>query len=456
MAQATCAALSGTTTATAKGPGGAPAPAPKPGPPGGKPSKVSSDLASQTTSYMRVVIQWTQPTGCVTKNDVANYGGTVVNEFTAVNAGLYVLPSSSLSELASDPLVVYASPDRPVSSKLDNTAAAMKLSSAWSSKYKGTNVGVAVIDSGMNPDPNLTVQSGPSAPRIVYTQDFVTLTPPGPGQPPLGADLYGHGQHIAGIIAANGATSNCLTCTRTFLGMAPEANLIDLRVLDQNGQGMDSDIILALDTAIQLKETYNIRVINLSLGRPVFESYRLDPLCQAVEAAWKAGIVVVVSAGNDGRDNSHGNEGYGTISAPANDPFVITVGSMKTEGTPTRTDDLIASYSSKGPTQVDHIVKPDVVAPGNLVVSLLVKGSTLQTENPGNGVAVSYYQTLTGPAAHQPQTPQAGTTQNVAYSPHYFVLSGTSMAAGAVSGVVADLISAKSTLTPDQIKAILM
>jgi len=92
----------------------------------------------------------------------------------------------------------------------------------------------------------------------------------------------------------------------------------------------------------------------------------LDPLCQVVESAYQAGIVVAVAAGNNGRDNSQSNQGYGTIAAPGNDPFVITVGAMKTEGTPVRSDDLIASYSSKGPTLVDHFVKPDIVAPGNL------------------------------------------------------------------------------------------
>ena len=140
--------------------------------------------------------------------------------------------------------------------------------------------------------------------------------------------------------------------------MAPGANLINLRVLDATGTGSDSNVIAAIGTAIQLKSRYNIRVINLSLGRPVSESYTLDPLCQAAEAAWNAGIVVVVAAGNDGRDNSAGTNGYGTITAPGNDPYVITVGAMKTESTYSRTDDLIATYSSKGPTQVDHIVKP--------------------------------------------------------------------------------------------------
>ena len=95
------------------------------------------------------------------------------------------------------------------------------------------------------------------------------------------------------------------------------------RVLDKYGAGKDSDVIAAIDEAIRLKNSYNIRVINLSLGRPVFESYKIDPLCQAVEAAWKAGIVVVVAAGNEGRNNSAGTSGYGTIAAPGNDPYAI-------------------------------------------------------------------------------------------------------------------------------------
>src|SRR5207244_5670807 len=109
--------------------------------------------------------------------------------------------------------------------------------------------------------------------------------------------------------------------------------------------------------------------LNLSLGRGVFESYKLDPLCQAVEQAWNAGIVVVVAAGNYGRDNSNNNNGYGTITSPGNDPYVITAGAMRTMGTPARADDLIATYSSKGPTMLDHVVKPDLVAPGNLIAS---------------------------------------------------------------------------------------
>jgi serine protease AprX len=222
-------------------------------------------------------------------------------------------------------------------------------------------------------------------------------------------------------------------------GVAPNANLINLRVLDANGAGTDAGVIAAIDEAITLKNTYNIRVINLSLGRPVFESYTLDPLCQAAEAAWKAGIVVVAAAGNYGRDNSVDEHGYGTIVAPGNDPYVITVGAMNNMGTPTRSDDQMASYSSKGPTAIDHIVKPDLVAPGNDTVSLMAPNSTLALNYPTTLVPNSYYQT--------------GGKGN---STSYLRLSGTSMATPVVSGAAVLLLQQNPWLTPDQVKARLM
>ena len=117
--------------------------------------------------------------------------------------------------------------------------------------------------------------------------------------------------------------------THSFWGIAPKVRFVNLRVLDRNGAGTDSMVIAAIQRAIALKSTYNIKIINLSLGRPVMESYLQDPLCQAVEQAWKAGIVVVVAAGNEGRNNTKGTSGYGTITSPGNDPYVITVGAMK-------------------------------------------------------------------------------------------------------------------------------
>jgi len=209
-------------------------------------------------------------------------------------------------------------------------------------------------------------------------------------------------------------------------------------VLDANGAATDSQVIAAISQAVSLKSKYNIRVMNLSLGRAVYESYKLDPLCQAVEKAWKNGIVVVVAAGNNGRYQP--TSGYATVTSPGNDPYVITVGAMKPMGTPQRADDLIASYSSKGPTLIDHVVKPDIVAPGNLLVSTETPGTTLYATETNNLVPYNYY-------VH------GGGSSPSAY---YFTLSGTSMATGVVSGAVADLLQAQPRLTPDQVKARLM
>ncbi|MBV9479519.1 MAG: S8 family serine peptidase [Acidobacteria bacterium] len=253
----------------------------------------------------------------------------------------------------------------------------------------------------------------------------------GYGTPSGTGDGYGHGTHVAGIIAGNGWNSS-----GWMFGVSPDANLINLKVLNSNGFGQDSYVISAIEQAIALKSTYNIRVINLSLGRPVYESYTLDPLCQAVEEAWQSGIVVVVAAGNLGRINVYGTQGYGTITAPGNDPYVITVGATNTRGTEAKSDDTIATYSSKGPTPIDHVVKPDLVAPGNNVDSLLAPASTLSSLLPANVISPSVY--------------------GSSGSASYFKLSGTSMAAPFVSGAAAMMIEQDSTLTPDTIKARLM
>ena len=355
-------------------------------------------------------------------------GGIVHQELPLVRAHAVSVRAADLERLAADPGVDAITLDHPVYTSLDTAAAAVNASAAWTANQIGFGIGVAVIDSGVSAHPDLNG-------RIVYNQDFT-----GEGQ---NADLYGHGTHVAGIVAGNAAASTGPNYFKAIRGIAPGVNIVNLRALNSSGIGSDSTVIAAIQKAISLKSTYNIRVINLSLGRPVTESYVSDPLCQAVESAWNAGIVVVVAAGNYGRVNNNGIDGYGTITAPGNDPYVITVGAMKTMGTDTRADDLMATYSSKGPTLYDHIVKPDIVAPGNQMHSALTQNLTpagLYMTYPSTQFPCSYYQNFCG----------TGNSQN------YFMLSGTSMATPVVSAAAAILIGKNPALTPAQVKARLM
>ncbi len=259
--------------------------------------KLSKDLdalkGSNSGASVDVIIQFNQTPTEAHHQKVQNKGGVLKTKLDFIKGAHYSVPVESLDALADDPDVVYISPDRPLSGSLDNTAAAVNAKAAWQAGWDGTGIGVAVIDSGITYQTDLygTTGSGGKL-RILYSQDFV-----GGGT----NDYYGHGEHVAGIIAGSGKNSNYSTYARTFKGIAPNANLINLRVLDQNGQGTDSGVISAIQVALTVQNKYHIRVMNLSLGRQVFESYTLDPLCQAVEAAWKAGIVVVAAAGNYGR-----------------------------------------------------------------------------------------------------------------------------------------------------------
>jgi serine protease AprX len=392
-------------------------------------TKFSRDLQGQLGAggMVTVIVQHRQMPTTAHFKGLQDRGAAIGSKFQSIRAVTMRVPVSMLAELANDPNVAYITPDRhqkmaanPVTEEFATAVQADVAASQYG--FDGTGIGVAVIDSGIADHPDLHGANGAS--RVVYSQSFVLLNS-------STTDQFGHGTHVAGLVGGNGASSGSANgYAATYAGMAPNVNLINLRVLDQNGFGTDSQVIAAIQQAINLKNTYNIRVISMSLGRPVFESYTLDPVDQAVEAAWKAGIVVVAAAGNNGRFSL--TNGFGTIGVPANDPAVITVGATMTETTNTRVDDQIASYSSKGPTTIDHIVKPDLVAPGNRMVSLRAAGSTLDMLFPQYEVA-----------------PASGTSK-------YYELSGTSMATPIVSGAVALMLQQNPTLTPDQVKARLM
>ena len=366
--------------------------------------KLAKDLESvDPQSTVDVIIQYKQAPTNAHHAKIRARGGQHKGDLSLINAGHYSMPASTLAELENDSNIVAVSPDRLSRPTLNTTAAAVGASIAQSYGYTGAGIGVAVLDSGIYSPTYL-------ASSLAYSQNFTDSRST--------YDWYGHGTHVAGTLASSDLVNR---------GLAPGVKIVNLKVLNDSGVGRDSWIIAAINQAISLKSTYNIRVLNLSVGRPVAESYTTDPLCQAVEKAWQAGIVVVVAAGNEGRNNSQNTSGYGTITAPGNDPYVITVGAMKTNGTASRADDTIASYSSKGPTLLDHVVKPDLIAPGNKVVSTLYYDCNLVSTYPANKI-----------------------------NNNFFRLSGTSMAAPAVSAAAALLLQKYPALTPDQVKAKLM
>ena len=407
--------------------------------------KLAPDFANNQVETVDVIVQFkTAPTGEHLRKLAAR--GHVKHTYEHINAVHVSLPLRDVQALESDPSVSYISPDRKVFGAdwnsfnnwalPDMLASTVNANTAWKYGLDGTGIGVAIIDSGVAAVDDLMTTGWNPASRIVYSESFV------PGQD--ASDTFGHGTHVAGIAGGNGTDSSGNGAFQTFKGVAPNINIISLKVLDQTGSGQSSAVVAAIQRAIQLKATYNIRVINLSLGQPVYESYTLDPLCQAVEQAWAAGIVVVTAAGNYGRDNSQGTNGYATITSPGNDPYVITVGATNMHNSSNRSDDTVASYSSKGPSAIDHIVKPDLIAPGNNIISLLASPNcALVTTYPSTQIPTSTYAYSWGQGKSQ-------------FSPNYFRLSGTSMAAPVVSGAAALLLQGHPSLTPDQVKARLM
>ena len=275
-------------------------------------------------------------------------------------------------------------------------------------KVSGAGVTVAVIDSGVQPSADVP------ASRIKAFVDFVNGYS-------SAYDDYGHGTHVAGIIAGNGAKSN-----GKFTGVAPGANIVALKVLDSRGGGSTSDVLAALDWVTQNYLAYNIRVVNLSIGHPIFEKADYDPLVLAVEELTRRGVVVTVAAGNMGKLKTTGQIVYQSVTSPGNARGALTVGATNTKGTLERTDDVVADFSGRGPTRLDKAIKPDVVAPGYAIAAYV----------PGYA-----YMTLA-----YPQLMLAG---------GYMRLNGTSMATPLVAGIAALMLEANPGLSSHTVKAVM-
>jgi serine protease AprX len=304
--------------------------------------------------------------------------------------------------------IIYDAPVRLTDTAYDPSALAtvypkvVDAVAAWSNTLTpltGQGIGVAIIDSGIASHPALGT-------RVSASQNFnLNLT---------GIDdAYGHGTAVAGIIAGDGTASG-----GQYIGVAPQASLINLRVNDGTGAAPTSAIMNAILWAVNNKNTYNIRVMNLSLQSSVQESYRTSPIDAAVEYAWLKGIIVVVAAGNNGPNSA--------LYAPANDPYVITVGATDDLGTASVADDTLATFSSYGTTQ-DGFGKPDFVAPGRHIITTLSPGSNFALNYPSLIVASQYVQ-----------------------------LSGTSVAAPSVAGVAALYVESNPTVRPGQAKGVLL
>lgn len=404
-----------------------------------KANKASTDLLaqaarSQPQDTLKVILQLKAPMSGALKALLNLKGARTKANFKNLNAQSLEIPASILESVAAFDEVFFISSDRQTASlgHLSETTGADAVrtrNGITADGLDGSGIGIAFLDSGVYSSHTDFLDKSNKT-RVVVDQDFTGEN--------RTSDPYGHGTHVASMAAGNGRVSN-----QAYLGIAPNANIINLRVLNYRGTGTVSAVLSALDWVMSNRATYNIRVVNISLGTAAIDSYKNDPICIAARRLVNAGIVVVAAAGNNGKDSA-GLKVYGQIHCPGNEPSVITVGASNTFGTDARNDDGVTTYSSRGPTRsswtdgtgakhYDHWIKPDIVAPGNKLIGAESLNNLLVTQNPQLDAGVS-------PAVPRKQ----------------MFLSGSSMSASVVSGGAALLLQANPTLTPNMVKAILM
>jgi serine protease AprX len=351
---------------------------------------------------------------------VRSVGGRPGVDLHIINGLSAQLPAKAAARLAASPLVRAVSLNARIrETTLTNptpwtlsTSFDQSTGAAWLwSRSTGAGIGVAVIDTGISGDrPDFRTAQGSSTSRVVAS---AVIDP----NATTAGDTYGHGTAVAGLVAGNGWYRDSRDpLYGQYAGTAPDANVISVKIADDSGQATTLDAIYGLQFAVDHESDYNIRVINLSFRSTSEESYTTAPLDAAVEQAWFHGITVVAAAGN------LGSAPDAVSYAPSNDPYIVTVGATDEQGTAYSGDDVQAGWSSRGVTQ-DGFSKPDVVAPGAHIVTTLAPGSSFASACPSCIVGNSYFQ-----------------------------LSGTSLAAPIVSGIVADLLAANPGWTPAMVK----
>lgn len=388
---------------------------------------VAALAAAGGPGMVEIVVRYDQHPHLFDDEKVTELGGEVTRSYATLDMRAITIPAASLEELAIDDNVDWLSIDATMSntSVASRSAANTPAAGSVNAGYIGSNIGIAVLDTGISkhgdlPDSMLQYSFLNGA----YPEPQITNGEIAVFNDSARDDKFGHGTHVAGVLSGSGTDSN-----NDYKGAAVGANILALQVLDKDGGGSMSDVMAALDWLLIYGSYFDIRVVNLSLGKGISESNETDPLVIAVEKLWDAGMVVVVAAGNDGH---HGDM---TITSPGNSRKVITVGSLTDNATGTDySDDFVSSFSSRGPTVGDFVSKPDLLAPGNRIVAAISPTSKLAVYLSGRMKAC----------------------KKISCTSNYLEMSGTSMATPMVSAAVALMLNKDPSLTPATVKARLM